>query len=808
MSPAVAKRLRLLASAVSILILLIAIVAIWFYWRVGQSRARLDGETHLPGLSAAVTVERDSLGVPTVRAASRTDASRALGFLHAQERFFQMDLSRRRSAGELSELFGKAALDFDRFARLHGFRRIAQTVLSRISEAERKLVEAYTEGVNSGLAQLPSSPFEYVLLGTAPAAWKAEDSVLVIFTMTIDLQSATGNYEQSLSCARDLLGDATVDFFAPLIGPNDAALDGSSAPLRPMPTERQLDLRKRVTGGIRDSPLAMPGSEPEAVPGSNCFALGGAHSGSGGGLLANDMHLGLRVPNVWYRASLEWPDAAAKVPTVRRVTGVTLPGTPVMVAGSNGYIAWGFTNSEVDSSDLVLVSLTTVDSDVYSNQTDLIAIEQRSESIAVKGEKPEVFKTKHTIWGPIVGKTVRERPLAMKWMAHDPDATNFVLVELETANTVGEAIAVAHRSGIPAQNFTVVDRDGNAGWTIAGKLPKRVGFDGRTPSSWAYGDRRWEGFLPSDEIPSVRYRPGDAASNGARIWSANQRMIGGAGLSLLGDGGYERPFRAARSRELLLGLDKAEPKDLLAVQLDERAPHLDRWQRLLMSVLGEEAMRADKKRGELRTAVQSWEGRATVDSVSYRLVRGFRREVIKLILDPLFEPCREAYPFFSYSRFHYESALWQLIETKPAHLLNVRFSTWDDLLLAACDSVRKELEAQHTPVAAARWGTRHTVRISHPFTRVFPVLGAWLDMPVPPLPGDVDVPRVQTIDHGASERFVVSPGRENEGIYHMPGGQSGNPRSPFYRAGHEAWVRGEASPFLPGPAKHTLTLKP
>jgi penicillin G amidase len=281
MSPAVAKRLRLLASAVSILILLIAIVAVWFYWRVGQSRARLDGETRLVGLSAAVTVERDSVGVPTVRAASRIDASRALGFLHAQERFFQMDLSRRRSAGELSELFGKGALDFDRFARLHGFRRIAQTVLNRISEAERKLVEAYTEGVNAGLAQLSSSPFEYVLLGVAPAAWKAEDSVLIIFTMTIDLQSATGNYEQSLSCARDLLGDATVDFFAPLIGPNDAALDGSSAPLRPMPTERQLDLRKRVSRGIRDSLLAMPGSDPEAVPGSNCFALGGAHSERG-----------------------------------------------------------------------------------------------------------------------------------------------------------------------------------------------------------------------------------------------------------------------------------------------------------------------------------------------------------------------------------------------------------------------------------------------------------------------------------------------------------------------------------------------
>jgi penicillin amidase len=391
----------------------------------------------------------------------------------------------------------------------------------------------------------------------------------------------------------------------------------------------------------------------------------------------------------------------------------------------------------------------------------------------------------------------------LKWVAHDPDATNFALAQLETATTVQEAVDVAHRAGIPAQNFLVVDSTGNLGWTICGKVPKRVGLDGRLPISWAFGDRRWDGYLSSEEVPTIIAPPT------GKLWSANQRMLDADALLKLGDGGYTAPARAARIRDDLTALSKTTERDLLAIQLDDHAPQLERWHKLFLSVLNDAAISQKKSRGELRRAAETWEGRAAVDSVSYRLVRLFRAKVRARIFTPLFARCLEQYPNFNFARFNYEPALWKLVEEKPTHFLSANFMSWDDLLLAAVDDVTKELDAQNVPVARATWGRQNVARIRHPLSRFLPgFFSSWLDMPDDQLDGDYDVPRVTAPNHGSSERFVVSPGHEAEGYFHMPGGQSGHPLSPFYKAGHEAWVKGEPTPFLPGATIHTLVLTP
>jgi|GEM_PF-4935338 len=220
MTPAVAKRFRLLASAVSVLVVLAALAGGWFYVKLRASLPQLDGGAVLAGLSREVTVQRDALGVPTIRGANRVDVARALGYLHAQDRFFQMDTLRRRAAGELSELFGAATVPVDRAARLHGFRRLAQTVLVRLPATERALLEAYAAGANSGLAALRAKPFEYFVLRVTPQPWRAEDSILVSYAMTLDLQESTGNYERSLMVLRDQFGMNGLAFFAPLLTPN------------------------------------------------------------------------------------------------------------------------------------------------------------------------------------------------------------------------------------------------------------------------------------------------------------------------------------------------------------------------------------------------------------------------------------------------------------------------------------------------------------------------------------------------------------------------------------------------------------
>jgi len=834
-NPEAAKRLRLLASVATLLAALAVLVIAWYWWRIRASLPQLDGHAPVAGLAAPVTIERDALGVPTIRGRDRADIARALGWLHAQDRFFQIDLLRRSAAGELAELFGSRALPRDRAVRMHGFRRLAEQVVARVPAAQRQLLEAYTAGVNAGLAALGDRPFEYLVLRAEPQPWRAEDSVLIIYAMTLDLQDGTGRYERTLMTLRDELGGAALAFFNPLVGPNDAALDGSTAPLPPIPDAKQIDIRKKklaaaATGRgewqlAHQREPASPGAgdldafpfsprDRESVQGSNAFALAGSHTATGAALLANDMHLDHAVPNIWYRASLEYSG--------RQATGVTLPGTPALVAGSNGRIAWGFTDAYADASDLVVVEVNKSLPNLYSapGVEELQPIEQRKETIHVKGERDVVVEYPWTLWGPIVALREGGRPLALRWLAHDPAATDLALLELQDADTLDAGIRIAHRAGIPAQNILLADRAGDVAWTIAGRLPKRVGFDGRLPVSWSYGDRKWDGLLPPEEVPTVIERTGGGATGwgrgasrgegaAGRLWSANQRAVGGDALAKIGDGNYPRPARAAQIRDDLAPLERATPRDLLAVQLDIKAKFLAPWHELMMRTLTPEIAAKKKSRATLRSFAEKWEGQASIEAVSYRLVREFRSAVYRRVFPAIFATCLEQFPQFDWLGLQLEPALWAMLRERPMNLLNPEFASWDDLLVAAADDVVTTLDKAGVTLPHANWGWRNTAQIRHPFGNIAPAwLGRWLDMPADPLPGDHDMPRVDSPTHGASERFVVAPGRESEGIFHMPCGQSGHPMSPYYRAGHEAWVRGEPTPFLPGQTAHTLTLTP
>ena len=811
MKPTGKKILRYLALTIGIIVL-IAIVAVgWFYLQLRASLPQLDGSAALPGAAATVKVTRDAIGVPTIRGRTRADVARALGFLHAQERFFQMDLLRRRATGELAEVFGQAALPLDKATRAHGFRALASLVYARLAPDERTLLESYTAGVNAGLAGLRRPPYEYLVLRTHPVPWRAEDCMLVIYAMTLDLQDANNNYERYLATLRSELGTSALAFFAPLLTPNDAALDGTTAPLAPIPSAREIDLRQqRPLHASIARQTSVPyatttAPDPDFLPGSNSFAISGAHTTTGAALLANDPHLGLAVPNIWYRAAMEW-----SYPAPRQIVGVTLPGLPCLVLGSNGRVAWGLTVSYVDTADLITIDINRVDHSLYKipGRTDLLEIEKRRDTIRVKGTEPVAVENLWTAWGPVIGYDDKERPIVCHWSAHDPAATNFNFHELEDARTAAEAVEIAHRSGMPAHNFVVADSAGTIAWTIVGTVPKRLGFDGRLPVSWTYGDRHWDGFLPPDDVPTIIAPPS------GRLWTANNRLVGGAALALLGDGGYANPPRAAQIRDDLDKLlarpsTRVAPQDLAAIQLDDRALFLEPWQKLLLATLTPEITAQKNSRAELRRLVAQWTGRATTDSVSYRLVRAFRLQVAELAFNPIFESCTEALPGFDWRRFHYDEPLWQMLQAKPAHLLNPAYATWDALLVAAADAVVADLDKQSILLARATWGQRNTAHIVHPFGRVLPAwLTGWLNMPADQLPGDSNMPRIQTPTFGASMRLVVSPGREAEGLFQMPGGESGHPLSPYYRAGHAAWVKGEPGPLLPGPTAHTLVLQP
>jgi len=772
---------------------------LWLRTEVRASVGRYDGTVVLDGLKRVVLVERDELGVATIRGISFEDVVRGTGFVHAQERFFQMDLLRRQSAGELAALFGPSAAASDQNVRLHRLRSRAHAQFAALEPAQRALLEGYAAGVNAGLRDLGAVPPEYLLLRTRPTPWQPEDSLLVFFAMYLRLQDPNGRLDATLETLFTVLPHDLAEFLAPRGTPWDAPVVGDAFDVPSTPGPEVLDVRNRHDA----VPRAAENREVDsAIPGSNSWAVAGSHAAGRAALVANDMHLGLGIPNVWYRLSQAWSASGQD----RKVTGVSLPGIPFVLAGSNGRIAWGFTNSQGDWTDLVLLTIDPADHSRYLTPQGWRSFDEHVETIDVKGGKPQRLTVRDTIWGPVVDVDESGRPRAVRWVADLLGSVNAGIFDLIEASTVEQAILAAHRSGLPAQNLVVADADGHIGWTIIGPVPRRFGTDGRLPASWADGTVGWDGFLNSDSVPRVV----DPAVG--RIWTANARVVSGDMLRTIGDGGYDLGARAKQIRDRLLEIEEATPRAMLGIQLDDRALFLSHWRDLMLEVLSQRAPGKPRIEKLISRVQTEWTGRASVDSVAYRIVRGWRTQVARRALAPLVAPCVEKNPRFDYFRIggRFEGPLWRLVTERPSHLLDSRYRSWNELFVDAAEGLGDELagSAPEASLDAFTWGARNFVVLRHPLSKAAPLLSSWLDISAGPLPGDSNMPRVQDVDFGASERFVVSPGHEEDGIFEMPGGQSGNFSSPYYRAGHDAWVEGRPSAFLPGATKHSLTLAP
>lgn len=778
-------------------VLALIICAVSLSWLLlNRSLPQLDGEVLADGLMAEVTIVRDAAGIPTITATSRRDLAYATGFVHAQERFFQMDLSRRNAAGELSGLFGSIAIERDKRHRLHRFRARAQDALNLAAAKEKDIIAAYTDGVNEGLSALKSKSFEYFLLQATPRPWVVEDSFLVVYSMFLDLNDERATRDVQRGLVEQVLPREVYDWLYPHGTRWDAPLMGTIPDDLPIPGPEVFSL-----AGVAASTaaIALPANADSFIPGSNNWAVAGSLTRTGRAIVANDMHLGITVPNVFYRARLRVVGIDAI-----DLNGLTFPGAPVLVAGSNGKIAWGNTNSYGDWSDAVLI-LPGSTQDSYQTPEGEQAFVEFRESIQVKGADAVELLVRETIWGPLLDDGIdAERTLAVSWIAHHPEAVNVGHLALESVSSVAEALDVANEIGMPPQNFVVGDADGNIGWSIAGKIPLRSGYDAWLPADWSES-AGWHGWLASEDYPRII----NPASG--RIWTANARVADGVALHKIGDGGYDLGARAKQIRDLLRASEQFEPRDMLAVQLDDRALLLSEWRKVLLRVLDDEAVAANPQRQQYRDLVESWVPRASVDSVGYRLVRAFRLFVRVNVFNMLTEPVRQRFGNDVALRIsnQFESPLWALLEQQPAHMLSANYASWDDLLLVTIDEVIEDLTSRYDDGLENRsWGERNTARINHPLSGALPMLSGWLDMPAEPLPGDSNMPRAQGPGFGASERFAVAPGDEANGYLHMPVGQSGHPLSDSYRIGHRDWVEGNASSFLPGLPAHSLTLLP
>ncbi|HEY4369914.1 MAG TPA: penicillin acylase family protein [Steroidobacteraceae bacterium] len=794
--------MRLLRYVGGAILGLVLIVAASGYFALRASLPRIDGEIASLPIGATATIERDATGVPAITGSTRRDLAFATGYAHAQDRFFQMDLMRRAASGELAELLGSAVVDTDKRLRIHGFRKVAQQVLARAPQSDRVILSAYTAGVNAALAHSGARPWEYLVLRAQPRAWLDEDSILTAFSMYLSLNDASGEEELARAQLREALPPELFAFLHPIGTEWDAPIVGGPWRAPPIPGPEVADIHRAAPRAVSLS--AAPSMLlPEESPfvGSNSWAVAGTHTQDGAALLANDMHLGLRLPHIWYHARLK---VAGGTEQARDLVGVTLPGLPLIVVGSNGHVAWGYTNSYGDWTDLVVVEPDPAHPQQYLVGDTSEPFDVHRETIQVRGAEPASLEVKATRWGPIVNRDAAGHELALEWTAHHPQATNLRMLDFESATTLEEILHAANTAGVPVQNFVAVDAHGRIGWSVMGQVPIRTNYDSTVPTSWRAAGTGWTGWRQPEEYPRVI----DPAAG--RLWTANTRTIDAqTWLAFLGEGDYDLGARAAQIRDDLFALQNASAADLVKVQLDDRALFLSRWRDLLLDLLKGDAAAGHELRKEARQLVEHWSTRAAADDVGYRIVRAFRLEVRKDVFDSLTAAARMKYP---QTRFvpsgQFEGPLWQLVTQQPVHLLDPRYGSWNEALLASFDEAMDTLVKECGELSRCTWGRQNTLQMRHPLSAALPFAAKWLDMPAEQISGDASMPRVAGPAFGASERLVVSPGKESQGLFQMPGGPVDHPLSPFYAAGHEAWVRGESRPLLPGTAQHTLRLTP
>ncbi len=769
------------------LFFVLLLVSLSFYFMLRGSLPDLSGQFTMSLLDRPAVVERDRQGVPTIKAQNRVDSAFALGYVHAQERYFQMDLLRRSAAGELAELFGRRALEKDKQVRIHRFRERVQKQFRHLPAFQTRVLQAYANGVNSGLDNLTGNPFPYILLGHDPRGWEPEDSLLCIYAMFLDLNDETGIRETSLMIMQEQLPADWYAFLTPEGGQWDAPMDDDvittalKIPDGPLP--------KSWLERYQEYSQNPPFYQKPALPGSNSFAVDSSLSSHDSALLANDMHLNLRVPNIWFRASWYLQDG-------RRITGITLPGTPVMIAGSNESIAWGFTNSYGDWGDIIILQ-TNPEQTRYKTPDGWQDFSIHNQAIAIGSDSEENFLSIETIWGPVIGKNQKGEMLVHQWLAYAPQAANLNFVNLEQAESVKDALDIAPYLGMPSQNLLVADKQGTIGWTIAGMIPQRK----LLPRPLHQSD--WSGYLPAKDYPRV------VQPDSHRLWTANNRLFGGKTQQIIGDKGGDLGARAQQVRDDLKSAEQFKETDFLVIQLDSRALFLQRWKTLLRETIRDSEITAFIRMAEILDAEQNME--ASSDSVAYGLVRDFRNSVVDGTVGWLFDALEKQYPqWFLRSKIDgkIEYPVWALISQKPEALIPPGYPSWEEFLLAmAHQAYKKTTDNGKHFIQQQSWGNRYKIDIRHPLSSALPGLGLLLDMPKDPLSGDDDMPKVLNSHFGASMRMVVSPGHEKQGIFHMPTGQSSHPLSSYHSRGHEDWVKGRPTPFLPGETEWTLKLQ-
>lgn len=755
-------------------ILLVALFA-GRWWFLARS-AKPGTDAVVAGLRAPVEVWRDSMGVPHVWARDEEDLFRAMGYVHAQDRLFQMELFRRVADGRLAEVLGESQLDSDRFLRTIGMGRAAAESEAALAPEHRRMLQAYADGVNAWMRRNPDGlPPEFRILRFRPEPWTVRNSLSIAKIMAwdladwhvgLDVQRALDAVGDSLG--RDLL-PAYPDSGLTILGA-DAQWEGRGTPAA-APAPAPLP---RVSGVALPEmpPLALEMLETvSAAHASNSWVVGGSRTRSGKPILANDMHLALRAPAIWYLAALHGGGF--------NIVGMTLPGVPVVVAGHNARVAWGYTNAMVDDVDFFVEEIDPAAPHRYRTPGGWADMTARAETIQVKGKDPVVHVVRTTRHGPVlsdVDPRGGERVLAMQWTAHAPSTEVAALVGMNRARNADEFLAALSGFNNPHQNVVYADADGRFGYWMAGRVPIRRGGNGVLPAPGWTGEGDWTGWLRFDQHPHVR-DPADGF-----VVTANNRQVGSDYPHHI-TSNWAEPWRAVRIRQMVEAGRDLTAADVLAQQMDVR----DVWALRHLPRAVQAAQSAGLR--EAAEELRAWNGEARVDSRAAALFYVWYEELRTRVGADEFRGKPVYFPRTALDRVLARgSGPWvDDVSTDSAE-------TVDGLAAAA---MRTAVER----VGEQRWGDMHMTRIEHPLG-VVSALDRGLGLNIGPFPNAGAAHTVNVSGwnsrtppfnnaYGSSQRHVVDMADpDGSGGFVIPTGQSGHPLSRHYRDQTPLWRDG------------------
>jgi len=763
--------------------------------------ARTAGQIRLPGLNAPVQILRDRWGVPHIYARNTADLFAAQGYVHAQDRLWQMELQRRTGMGRLAEVFGPIALDTDRFVRVLGFNRVVRREAELLDGEARLVVDAYVRGVNAFIAQNARRlPIEFGILRLRPQPWQAED-VLVWAKM------------MALNLSRDWMTDLLRARIIAAIGPERAALlEPQYPPTHPLTIPPGVRYNAGMgADALRLAATAAPFAGSSAIgQGSNAWAVGGERSSSGRPLLASDPHLMMQVPSLWYENHLSGGDI--------HVTGASLPGLPCVVIGHNERIAWGLTNGENNVQDLFIERFDPDDPTRYEFQG---AWEQATivrEQIVVKGQaEPAIEEVRITRHGPIISSLVpgddgrwtmddsqsdagatsssvnrlsSNKALALRWAALEPGENMSAAILLNRAHDWESFRAAVAAWVMPTQNFIYADVEGHIGYTLGGVLPIRAQGDGLLPVPGWTGEYEWTGTIPRDELPHML-----DPDEGFAV-SANTQIAGDDYPYQL-PGEYLPGYRSTRIRQLIAQTPRHDAASFTAIQGDQRSlPGLD-----LAALAGRLPAPTPAAR-QAREALAAWDGELTAESVGGAIYARLREKLLQEAYREVAEPLGQVAGLGAFAGLPGSAYMWRALP-QVLDRLAARDDSWlpdgrtgDDLLSAAWEATIAELrdELGDDP-DEWRYGRYHTLTLRHPLGAAA-ALAPLLNRGPFPMGGDGDTVRMGNAPRQyAGQPFYIAPSYRqicdlsnwdlSLSIHSV--GQSGQPGSKHYADLIDAW---------------------